>query len=365
MYDTHALYPGVMHLGPRMDTCMGYVLASQAAPLLHTHTQVDPHFREQFTVSHPTDDYKALLQLVPAVFVGMNARLVQIVTLMCSEMARSFEETQLTLPPWRRPQAMLSKWLPVKAKDIPVPPCSSSGSSHAGSPQGTSPAGASPVRSTSSSPASRRNLYAGNEGRKPQQPGTGAPTVPAFTVPAWLQEQQRRREEESVMRDLQIQFANLAAHNQQQASPSQALDMGASPVSPAVPLLFDAAQQQPQPQWPVLGFEADPFKRTSMPPIASAAWQGNQGFGRRSEPLVGPARPQQPPSNVSLLSAQLGFVMAQAQGARQGTAGPAHAVMAAHPHGSATAVVSVVPVVPGTPTNMTIHKVRYQQQPNC
>lgn len=37
-------------------------------------------------------------------------------------MAASFESQGLTLPPWRRPQAMSSKWLPLRCHDTPVAP---------------------------------------------------------------------------------------------------------------------------------------------------------------------------------------------------------------------------------------------------
>lgn len=78
---------------------------------------VEPRFREQFLISHPTAEYSELLLNVPDVFVGTSARLVPVVQVLCSEMADSFDQMGLTLPPWRRTQSMLSKWMPVRAKD--------------------------------------------------------------------------------------------------------------------------------------------------------------------------------------------------------------------------------------------------------
>ncbi|GLC45620.1 hypothetical protein PLESTB_001786400 [Pleodorina starrii] len=79
---------------------------------------VEPRFREHFSISHPTEEYSELLSHAPDVFVGVGARLVPIVQTLCGAMADSFERKGLTLPPWRRTQAMLSKWLPNRARDV-------------------------------------------------------------------------------------------------------------------------------------------------------------------------------------------------------------------------------------------------------
>jgi uncharacterized protein (TIGR01615 family) len=90
---------------------------------------VDPLFREQFAIPHPSATYAALLELVPLEFVGTASRLIPLVQCLCAEMVASFEAKGLTLPPWRRAQSMLSKWLPTKSCDKPF--CSSSLSSSA------------------------------------------------------------------------------------------------------------------------------------------------------------------------------------------------------------------------------------------
>lgn len=73
---------------------------------------IDPSFKDQFVIAHPTEDYEALLKALPACFVGTVGRLEAVVGIMCGEMAAAFEARGLPLPPWRGEQAMLSKWCP-------------------------------------------------------------------------------------------------------------------------------------------------------------------------------------------------------------------------------------------------------------
>jgi hypothetical protein len=61
-----------------------------------------------------------LLAALPDEFVGSKARLLRLVDFLCSEMAASFEGRGLTLPPWRRAQALASKWLPARSRDDAV-----------------------------------------------------------------------------------------------------------------------------------------------------------------------------------------------------------------------------------------------------
>jgi uncharacterized protein (TIGR01615 family) len=81
---------------------------------------VDPLFREQFAIPQPSATYAALLELIPMEFVGTASRLIPLVQCLCAEMVASFESKGLTLPPWRRAQSMLSKWLPTKSRDSVV-----------------------------------------------------------------------------------------------------------------------------------------------------------------------------------------------------------------------------------------------------
>uniref|UniRef100_A0A383W9P6 Uncharacterized protein n=1 Tax=Tetradesmus obliquus TaxID=3088 RepID=A0A383W9P6_TETOB len=89
---------------------------------------VDPLFREQFAIPQPTATYEALLELIPQEFVGTASRLIPLVQCLCAEMVASFESKGLTLPPWRRAQSMLSKWLPTKSRDVAFGSSGSAGS---------------------------------------------------------------------------------------------------------------------------------------------------------------------------------------------------------------------------------------------
>ncbi|GAX80218.1 hypothetical protein CEUSTIGMA_g7656.t1 [Chlamydomonas eustigma] len=79
---------------------------------------VDLHFKEQFEIPHPTEAYLEILACVPEDFVGPLSRLMPLVQTLSSEMAESFTAKGLTLPPWRRTQSMLSKWVPAKSRDV-------------------------------------------------------------------------------------------------------------------------------------------------------------------------------------------------------------------------------------------------------
>ncbi|KXZ50391.1 hypothetical protein GPECTOR_16g564 [Gonium pectorale] len=81
---------------------------------------VEPALRAQFAIPHPSPAYMAALSRVPDVFVGAAFRLVPVVQTLCALMAASFLEQGLTLPPWRREAAMLSKWLPNPCRMVDV-----------------------------------------------------------------------------------------------------------------------------------------------------------------------------------------------------------------------------------------------------
>eukprot|EP00195_Chlamydomonas_chlamydogama_P013006 CAMPEP_0202901194 /NCGR_PEP_ID=MMETSP1392-20130828/13871_1 /ASSEMBLY_ACC=CAM_ASM_000868 /TAXON_ID=225041 /ORGANISM="Chlamydomonas chlamydogama, Strain SAG 11-48b" /LENGTH=294 /DNA_ID=CAMNT_0049587715 /DNA_START=242 /DNA_END=1126 /DNA_ORIENTATION=+ len=106
---------------------------------------VDLRFNEHFQIPHPTRQYADILSLVPEEFVGPSSKLLPVVQILCSEMAASFEVKGLTLPPWRRTQSMLSKWMSTKVRDVSFSRSDSNAVSVISSPpQGQSPVGASP-----------------------------------------------------------------------------------------------------------------------------------------------------------------------------------------------------------------------------
>jgi len=79
---------------------------------------VDPNFGLQFIISRPTKRYQNVLKNVPHIFVGTWSCLVYGVSVICSEIKKSFEENKLTLPPWRTEKSILSKWRPIIHKDV-------------------------------------------------------------------------------------------------------------------------------------------------------------------------------------------------------------------------------------------------------
>ena len=71
---------------------------------------IEPRLREQFEIAHPTEPYKRLLEYLPGEFVGTGARLRTIVEAVSTAMAEAFRAQDMSLPPWRRASAALSKW---------------------------------------------------------------------------------------------------------------------------------------------------------------------------------------------------------------------------------------------------------------
>jgi len=76
---------------------------------------VDPSFREQFTLGQHNEAYERLLLAIPQEFVGSPIRLQALVTVICSEMVKVYQELGVSLPPWRRPRSVLGKWFDVEA----------------------------------------------------------------------------------------------------------------------------------------------------------------------------------------------------------------------------------------------------------
>ena len=76
---------------------------------------VDPSFREQFTLGQHNETYEKLLLAIPQEFVGSPIRLQALVTVICSEMVKVYQELGVSLPPWRRPRSVLGKWFDVEA----------------------------------------------------------------------------------------------------------------------------------------------------------------------------------------------------------------------------------------------------------
>ncbi|MEW5306799.1 MAG: hypothetical protein WDW36_009237 [Sanguina aurantia] len=76
---------------------------------------IEPSFRSQFEIPHPTAEYQSVLAALPEMFVGTGSRLTPLVQVLTS--------------------SMLSKWLPARARDTSVggPPDAPRSASHSSS----------------------------------------------------------------------------------------------------------------------------------------------------------------------------------------------------------------------------------------
>lgn len=78
--------------------------------LKHDGCVIDPRFKEQFVIGHPTAAYEKMLTAVPIEFVGTRLRLDALVRAVGHEIAVAYNSQGLPLPPWRKEQALLSRW---------------------------------------------------------------------------------------------------------------------------------------------------------------------------------------------------------------------------------------------------------------
>jgi len=82
----------------------------EASYMTSTPVILDPHFRDQFDVQHPSVTYSAVMESVPDVYIGSYKRLEGLVRVLCCQMQKSFQAAQCALPPWRSVNSMLSRW---------------------------------------------------------------------------------------------------------------------------------------------------------------------------------------------------------------------------------------------------------------
>lgn len=83
---------------------------------------VDVDFRAAFEVARPTKAYRALLQRLPAVFVGKDDRLRLLVAAAADAARASLKKRGLHLPPWRKLEYMRAKWLSAYDREAPASP---------------------------------------------------------------------------------------------------------------------------------------------------------------------------------------------------------------------------------------------------
>jgi len=71
---------------------------------------VEPRFRDQFVIQGPTARYSEVLNILPEEYVGPVDRFMDLVKVVCREMADAFASTGRPLPPWRTSERVKSKW---------------------------------------------------------------------------------------------------------------------------------------------------------------------------------------------------------------------------------------------------------------
>lgn len=82
---------------------------------------IDPTFRDNFVIAHPSPRYSAALEALPPVFIGTLSTVQPLVELLCAEMALAFKEAGIVTPPWRSLRSMMTKWMPRRSLDLPLP----------------------------------------------------------------------------------------------------------------------------------------------------------------------------------------------------------------------------------------------------
>lgn len=66
--------------------------------------------KAHFIISRATSNYQRLVDALPEHFIGTHRRLVELVEFMSEQMTASFRESGMSIPPWRQPKSILSKW---------------------------------------------------------------------------------------------------------------------------------------------------------------------------------------------------------------------------------------------------------------
>lgn len=72
---------------------------------------IDIDFRSEFEIARSTKSYKAVLQMLPHIFVGKADRLQKIINVVSDAAKQSLKKKGMPLPPWRRADYVKAKWL--------------------------------------------------------------------------------------------------------------------------------------------------------------------------------------------------------------------------------------------------------------
>ncbi|XP_028099095.1 uncharacterized protein LOC114298686 [Camellia sinensis] len=83
---------------------------------------IDIDFRSEFEIARSTGSYKAILQSLPHIFVGRADRLHQIVSILSEAARQSLKKKGMHIPPWRKAEYMIAKWLSPHTRTTTAPP---------------------------------------------------------------------------------------------------------------------------------------------------------------------------------------------------------------------------------------------------
>jgi len=78
---------------------------------------IDPNLKDEFEIARSTPEYQELLARLPRSFVGPRAMLIELVELVCREMARALTVNGLSVPPWRKKENTVARWLMATPHD--------------------------------------------------------------------------------------------------------------------------------------------------------------------------------------------------------------------------------------------------------
>ncbi|KAL3682555.1 hypothetical protein R1sor_000577 [Riccia sorocarpa] len=149
---------------------------------------VDLDFRTQFEIARPSQEYKALLQIVPTIFVGKADRLMQVLNVLFEATKKSMKKKNIPLAPWRKAEYIKSKWFSMYKRTTNASSSASSMSSRDGSDvgglifrgPGWDPKFATEMEANFNHralAAERRKVLRDSNGINNQNPATGGPTV--------------------------------------------------------------------------------------------------------------------------------------------------------------------------------------------
>ncbi|CAK9157312.1 unnamed protein product [Ilex paraguariensis] len=81
---------------------------------------VDIDFRSEFEIARPTKAYKAILQILPQIFVGKADRLQRIICVVSEAAKQSLLKKGMHVPPWRKAEYVKAKWLSPCTRTTPT-----------------------------------------------------------------------------------------------------------------------------------------------------------------------------------------------------------------------------------------------------